>query len=331
MISNPHKYKPKKLILKCCKAKLYRGEKCKCPQILTTGKELLDSYKGNKNTGCNYEKCASIAILLGGGLTTKEELPETYKEIQPITASKNIKGVINLTQIDNIGGTSDIGIVYFDKETQYFSITEGKGKLSKCICNPSGSKYYNLIKTKEIEETNVRAFQMAINHRKNGFGEIPNKKWKRITDCPGSKYMCEFLASEASKAWMSMNLELRKEKLTKMLDLDHKLTTNASGIIYWNKNKNRIEKIYKWELNINLDDYLTTYSDGIYVYHGTSSENFILKTQVKYNNGIIEGMSSKQLPENWNTQKSSNYISSWNCVAPDLTKIFKMEEVNLVE
>jgi len=57
--------------------------------------------------------------------------------------------------------------------------------------------------------------------------------------------------------------------------------------------------------------------------------NTIIKTQAKYNNGIIEGMSSKLDPENWILKKSPNYLSSWNCVAPKLDKIFTMTELNL--
>ena len=117
-----------------------------------------------------------------------------------------------------------------------------------------------------------------------------------------------------------MTKEDKEKSLRKFLDLDNRLTPNANGIIYWNKNKNCIEKIYKWELNINIEDYLDSYSDGIYIYHGTE-DNYILKTQTKYNNGIIEGMSKNENPEEWDLKKSKSYMSSWNVNAPDLTKI----------
>ena len=54
-----------------------------------------------------------------------------------------------------------------------------------------------------------------------------------------------------------------------------------------------------------------------------------MKTQAKYNNGIIEGMSSKKTPEEWSLRKSSNYLSSWNANAPDLKKIYKLKEIQL--
>ena len=73
---------------------------------------------------------------------------------------------------------------------------------------------------------------------------------------------------------------------------------------------------------------MDTYSDGIYIYHGTP-DNYILKTQAKYNNGIIEGMSSKVNPDQWVIKKSTSYLSSWDVVAEDLTKIFKMTTITL--
>ena len=57
--------------------------------------------------------------------------------------------------------------------------------------------------------------------------------------------------------------------------------------------------------------------------------DIILKTQAKYNNGIIEGMSSKKSPEEWSLRQSTNYLSSWNANAPDLKKIYKLKEIHL--
>ena len=178
---------------------------------------------------------------------------------------------------------------------------------------------------------NDESYELAVKYRQEIKGQIPNEKWKRVQDCPGSKFMAEFLAKEGSNSWMKMTKSERKETLLKFIDVGKKkndiINTNADGIIYWNSKKNLIAKIYNWSLkNINLDDYLTTFNDGIYICHGTPGD-VILKTQVKYNNGIIEGMPSEIPPEKWNPTKSKNYISSWNCVAPDLNKIFNLEEL----
>jgi hypothetical protein len=273
---------------------------------ITTRQGWKDSYINNNNTGVVYEKNTGLYIL--------QNCP-------------NIKGLFNYSQKDNIGGTADLGILYTDGSLRKYSVTQWRGSPKKCMKNLSSRKIYGLIKTPELEERNVVSFKMGMNYRKECKGKTPTEKWKNVRG-PGSKHMCEYLASNASEAWNKMSALEKKRKLTIILDLDSKLNTNADGIIFWNDNKKCIEKIYKWELNINLDDYLETYSEGISIYHGTPG-NTIIKTQAKYNNSIIKGMSSKLDPENWILKKSPSYLSSWNFVAPDLRKIFTMTELFL--
>ncbi len=326
-------HKPKKKLLKCCRAKLWKGEKCKCREMkgsITTIPEWLHSFKGN-NTGVNEEKKIGIAILLGSGLDNYDNLPCEYKDVislPQLPQISGISGVINLTQSDNIGGTGDIGIVYNSEETLYFSVTQWNGKPAKCIFNPSASAWYNLHKTVETKKINDEAYNLAIKYRSENFGGIPNKQWKRVPKCPGAKMMAENLAKMASISWNDMDKAKKIKNLHRFLDIDAKLIPNAAGIIYWNNKKNRIERIYKWELNIKIEDYLDTYSDGIYIYHG-KPDNYILRTQAKYNNGIIEGMASKVNPDQWVIKKSTSYLSSWDVVAEDLTKIFKMTTITL--
>ena len=299
------------------------------PIIITTYKEWIESFLNNNNPGTSYEICVGLSILRGNHLSKNEVMPSLYQHVTPCNKFKNIKGIINLTQKDDVGGTGDIGIVSKDGNIRYYSVTQWKKKPTKCICNPSGANY-GISRTIETEQKNDEAYKLALDFRKNNKGEIPNQKWKRVSKCPGSKLMAEFLAEEASNSWMKMSEYKRKEALLKFIDSGKKknniITTNTDGIIYWDSKKNIIAVIYKWTININIDDHLTTFNDGIYICHGTR-ENVILKTQAKYNNGIIEGISSKILPEKWEPIKSSNYISSWDCVAPDLNKIFKLEKI----
>ena len=297
--------------------------------IITTICDWISSFADNKNPGTPDEICVGISILLDSGLVSYEQLPEEYKNIKEYKKYSNVKGIINLTQNDKIGGTGDIGIVFDDNSIKYYSVTQWKKKLTKCICNPSGQRY-GISKTDETEKKNDEAYELALKYRKDNKGEIPNKKWKRVTGCPGAKLMAEFLAEKASESWNKKSEQEKKDTLSEFIDLgkdkQNIVNTNADGIIYWDTKKNIISAIYKWTLNINLDDYLTTFNDGIYICHGTP-DNIILKTQAKYNNGIIEGMPSKLPPELWEPKKSNNYISSWDCVAPDLNKIFKMEKL----
>ena len=300
-------------------------------KYITTIPDWIQSYDGNNNTAVESECSVGLSILLGYNLGTKEELPELYKNVKPYNLVKNILGLLNLTQSDNIGGTGDIGIIFKDGSVEYFSITHS-GKKKKCIRNPSGKTTYGLQKTDEMEEVNEQSFYLAKKYREENIGEIPNKKWKRVTNCPGSKKMSEYLACEGAISWNNMSKETKIKNLKKILDLTDELKTNANGIIYWNKKENSIREIYKWKLKINLEDYLDCYNEGIYIYHGTPGNgNTILKTQTKYNNGIIE-LPAEYIPSPWSIKKSKNYLSSWNCNAyPNLDNIFELEIINLIK
>lgn len=320
-----------KFILRCCRAKLYKNEKCICmgKGLIKNIRKWIDSFKQNKNTGVFEEISVGIEILLRSNLDICNNLPYEYNNIKSSPHINGIVGLINLSQSDNIGGTGDIGIVYNDRDIQFFSITQWYGNTGKCICNPSATKWYGLSNTEKIKEKNSEAYNLAIKFRQDKYSENPSKKWKRTPNCPGTKMFCEYLAKEASDSWNMLYKEQKIKNMYRFLDIDNKkLKPQSNGIIYWNKKNNRIECIYKWELKINVEDYLETYSDGIYIYHGTHN-NVILKTQAKYNNGIIEGMSSKIDPKNWIIKKSSSYLSSWDTVAPDLNKIFKLKPITL--
>jgi hypothetical protein len=317
----------------CIKPKPKKKEEIKTiNNLIKTIPKWVESFKFNNNTGVFEEIKSGIEILLSSGLDNYNNLPDEYKDLlsqhHHLPNTNAISGLINLTQSDNIGGTGDIGIVYDDGNIEYFSVTQWSGKPVKCICNPSASSWYNLHKTLEIEKMNDKAYNLAKKHREENYGDTPNKKWKRLNDCPGAKMMAEYLAKMGSTSWNTMDNVDKIKSLHKFLDLDAKLRPHADGIIYWNNKKKCIEHIYKWELNINIEDYLDTYSDGIYIYHG-KPDNYILKTQAKYNNGIIEGMSTKVNPDQWVIKKSTSYLSSWDVVAPDLTKIFKMTTITL--
>lgn len=280
--------------------------------LITSVEKWEESFHGNNNTGNLYE------------IETGKYILNNYS---------NILGVYNYTQKDNIGGTADIGILFKNNKLLQFSITKFYGKISKCIRNPSGV-IYSLRKNQEMNIMNEESYILALNYRKTHKGITPNEKWKRCNKCPGSKNMCEYLAEISSKSWNECSREKKLENLIKLLDLNSKdlnseLKPNCDGIIYWDDAKKNI-KVLKWSLKINLEDYLNTFHDGIYIYHGNPGD-FILKTQTKYNNGIIEGMPSKLLISNWKPKKSENFLSSWNCVAPDLYKIFNIEELNLHE
>lgn len=279
-------------------------------KIICDPEEWRHSFEGNNNTGTKYEIEAGLFILK--------------------SRSNNIKGIINLTQDDKIG-TADIGVVYKNGNIGLFSVTLYKGKIAKCIRNSSARIVYGLLKTEKMDDLNEECYQKAMKYRENKFGPIPNRNYKRVPQgrCPGAKIMMEDLAQKASQSWNAKTEDFKRNQLSKILDLDERLDTNSHGIIYWNNKMNCIEHIYKWELKITLDNkYLNTYSDGIYIYHG-EGDDYIIKTQAKYNNSIIQGMSSKLKPREWVLKKSPSYLSSWNFNVDNLKKIFKMTKIQL--
>ena len=270
------------------------------------------SYKGNRNPGISYEK-GTVSDLL------KKE---------------SVKCVFNYTQKDDLYGTADIGVKFKDDTILNFSITEGNitknKKKIKCMHNTSGTKKYGIEKTSEIEEKHKESYNLAVEHRKKHKGEVPNSRWKHNRDCPGGPPMCNYLAIKSSESWNNKNSEYKKEKLLEIFDLNKDAQTNCDGIIFYDKKKKTISAIYKWSIlpDFDLNNYLDTFTNHTTnVYHG-KKEDYIIRTQVKYNNGIIEGMHSKVDPSEWRIKPSTNYISSWNCYV-NLEKIFNMEEFNI--
>jgi hypothetical protein len=106
------------------------------------------------------------------------------------------------------------------------------------------------------------------------------------------------------------------------------LETNCTGIIYFNDKTNCIESIYNWKLNIDLNNYLNSINDGIWVYHfGDNYKNdFIIRTQVKFNDGIIQGLNDKN---KWKITVGSP-VGSWNCVA-EIQKIFNLTHIYVLQ
>ncbi len=305
------------------------------PILITNYDGLTKSHGKSNNTGQIYEKRATISLMKAGNVNLISENDITDDALKNITPYRilngssctTIIGIYNLTQLDHVGGTADIRLLLSNKKTLDLSITLYKTKkLTKCIRNPSGT-LYGLCKTEELEEANLEAYKNAVELRKYARGSEPSKLWKRFR-CVVTKTFCTLMAEQASNKWNALPLEVRRGQTCTLLDLDDKLNTKSNGILFYNNKKSRTEHLFKWSVKIYIDDYLNTFSRGIYIYHGKSEKDWIMRTQVKYNNGIIEGMSSKIDVEKWKIRPSKNYLSSWNCVA-NLQKIFKLEPLVL--
>jgi hypothetical protein len=300
--------------------------------VISTAKEWLNSWKKNNNTGRNVEIRVGLELLLSSKLETRESIPELIEEysipekfnIYPNqNVSKKVIGILNLTQDDNDCGTSDIALVYQDGTRSNYSVTEGKDKLTKCIRNPSPKETYNIQKHIEyLKKKKEKVYNDIIKFATEKYG-VPSKKWK------GNKYpqvalFVEELARIASEEWNLFTFHEKKEHLLKMFDLNVFLKTKSDGIIFFDKKTKKIHCIYTWKLKINLDQCMKTRYNKGYIYHYLDNKpnEILIKTQAKYNNGVIEGLSDKS---GWKL-KSGNPFTSWNCVAM-LENIFDMKKM----
>lgn len=299
--------------------------------------EWVNSFENNKNTAIKTEIITGIQILTDNNLDNIENIPDNYKlETELSYKYDGLIGISNLTQKDNICGTADILLIFENGSTKSFSVTKAKTrnlkKANKCIHNPS-PKLYGISK----EEYNVEIdehFNKSLEHKKN-ITPMPSDAWRRCKSDPNPSEMCNKLALETEKKWHDFSEEDKMKKICKILDINDELITNTDGIIY--SNDNGIVKIFEWNFkeNIKLSEYLNVISDGIYIYHYKNDtdgkKNWFIKTQIKYNNGIVELPSKKKNipPEEW-ILKKGNPCSSWNCTAK-LEDIFNMLEIKPIE
>jgi hypothetical protein len=302
--------------------------------LITTADEWIKSWRNNKNTGSPVEIKVGLELLLSSKLESRDKIPDIILKysipemfnIYP-EQSKKVVGLLNLTQNDEKDGTSDISIVYQDGTKTSFSVTQWYGKPEKCICNPSPMKIYNLEKyKKELEEENKTVYDSTLQLLKKNHGVLPSKEWKKKKFPPVGGFTKK-LAKIASEEWNALLDQEKKIRLEKILDLDSSLKTKSNGLIYFNTKTNKIQCVYKWALKINLNDCLKSRYDkcNIIHFHIDNPNEILIKTQAKYNNGIIEGLNKKS---NW-VIKIGKPLSSWNCVAK-LEKIFNMEKLEYI-
>ena len=145
-------------------------------KIYTSPESWVNSFNDNKNTGVKEEITTGLNILICSNLTTLDKVREIeeYKDFEHNDKFnvENLKGIINLTQSDNLSGTADIKLLFKSGKTKSFSVTQYHKHITKCIINPSPKKLYNLDNNLEvINNKNIEAFNKALLYRKNSFGE----------------------------------------------------------------------------------------------------------------------------------------------------------------
>lgn len=290
-------------------------------------KTWIQSFDGNRNPAIITEILTGIQILFDSGLDSLKHILPNYRlkgwKKLPLSITNDCVGIVNVTQDDAVGGTGDIGIVRKNGKIDYYSIT--KLSKNKCIHNPSAVTY-NINKDaykKDVDE----AIALGVKYLEDTISPKPCMGWKRQQN-PHAKSICSMIAKEAEKGWNTYDKETRKGLIKKMLDLDDE-KTNTKGIIY--TDEKGIKDVFDWKLKISLEDCLEVISDGIYIYHcvdrGDFKNTWFLKTQIKFNNGIIELPSRKSnIPEKEWTYKKGDLFGSWNCVA-NVDAIFDMKHI----
>lgn len=124
-------------------------------------------------------------------------------------------GLLNLTQNDGDGGTSDISILYQDGTKSNYSVTQWTGKVRKCIRNPSPMHLYNLQKHKKyIEKENKKVYDSAVIIAKKTHGEAPSYEWKRRKFLPVAVFT-EKLARMSSEEWNEFTPYEKRSRLIK--------------------------------------------------------------------------------------------------------------------
>tara|TARA_Y100000389_G_scaffold204032_1_gene254605 strand:+ start:251 stop:1228 length:978 start_codon:yes stop_codon:yes gene_type:complete len=299
--------------------------------------QWVDSFKNNKNTGVKEEKICGCIILCAMGLVSESQFEEYNNKSY---SSKNLnrftggQGIINVTQDDTACGTSDLSAVMKDGTIKSYSVTQSKGKNKfKCMCNTSAKRTYNLELTDEIQSIIEDGFKTHLEYMKSKCGQEPSSRWKdrkisRKSNC--AIVICSSIAKVASSNWNKKSQNERVCILQRIFDVSEDGVPKSNGLMFVNRNHCRIDKIFNWIcLKIKLKEYIYTTAISYFVYHHSKipeneldkinwiKKNFIIKTQCKFNNGIIDGLGKKD----W-VPRVGNPLTSWNCVSGPLDDIF---------
>ena len=306
---------------------------------ITTIKKWLESFAGNKNTGNKYEKAAIIHILVDNGLDEKDNIPARLNlnlNNEKKYVFPGLKGIRNLTQNDAVGGTADVELVFADKR-EYWSITQDKSKLEKCMHN-AGRKMYNIVIDEALKKENEIVFENSKKWKQDKHGPI-SKKWKSKDKIPFVTAFNEKIAKKVADNWNEFTVEEQVAKIKQIIDVDDDGNPKTEGIIFVS-DKDGIKTMYKWTRKDEdmtkwvsvINEAAPKYPKGkIYVYHyitGTDwKKTWFIKTQIKYNRGIInygKGYKDKD-PKDWKL-KPYPPCSSLDCVGK-LENLFHMEQL----
>ena len=314
---------------------------------ITTIDNLLESFAGNKNTGNKYEIAAIIHILVDNGLDEKKNIPpDRSSDLEKLRANLNnekkyvfpgLQGIRNLTQNDAVGGTGDVELVFADR-SEYWSITQYKKNLEKCMHN-AGRGMYNIVIDEALKKENEIAFENSKKWKQDKHGPI-SKKWKKGRDkIPFVTTLNEKIAQRAAENWIEFTVEEQVDKVKQIMDVDDDGNPKTKGIIFASANDG-IKTMYTWTRKVeDMTKCVSVINEAalkrpggkIYVYHyitGTDwKKTWFIRTQIKHNNGIIHyGKKPRpEDPKDWKL-KAAAPCSSLDCVGK-LDNLFHMVQL----
>lgn len=316
--------------------------------IALAQKALLPFFKGNENTGNQYEIVTILYILRKMGLTNAEidSLEDYFSEIRkhnpaflasftkhlaslPVGDGFFIEGrraidLRNATQNEADGATGDLIVILDNGEERSFSITEGAvkrdGSIEKCLSNPSCKRFG--CDDEMISDFNAKASQTVTAYKTEmaaKYGPVmdswkPREKTRAREEC---------IAYIASKTCMSFNARDQTSQATILEDI-LQVKDGPKPADYLVLISTNLKKASFWSfgsLKITPSEYnMSVCGDNMEVVHKTTGD-VIGKTQVKFNNGVWK---KDKKDGKW---KTSSATSSWNAKFV-LNKVFEMSRIN---
>ena len=311
--------------------------------LATKAMDFLSPYTNNGNTGNCYEIFVGMDILRKMGLTNADidSTAQLLTDIKSTNAKANEKiemglatirsnpvgngcridghnvvGLRNVTQDDSDGNTGDIVLCLDNGTERSISVFSGKvtqnGSIEKCLTNPTCSRYGCTDGDKE--KFKDIASQAVVDYKKEMTYEYGSNEdtWNRKP----SKTAVTATATVAAITAARFNSLPVAERLAHFMDLTR---TNNNGkpadlLCVVNKNCKKYSLLNIVKSNITSGD-VSLRADSFWLYMSVDG-NELVKTQVKFNNGV------------YHKGKTSSLTTSWNATCY-MNKVFTLEHVCL--
>lgn len=312
----------------------------KMSNIITVARNSLTEFTRQKNVGNCYEIYVHLNILRRMGLTNQDhtdlkplveqiaaqnvkssgKILSTYQNLLNLPVGEGyfykglrVKGIRNVTQEDNDGGTGDLVLILENDEEKSISVCEGtkkkSGDVEKCLTNATCRRFgctdSDLTEFKRIESTAVIEYKAEM---KTKYG--PDETvWKtRVPTKAASKAATE-VALLTQARFNELPIEQRKSIMEDILRVqasskpaDMLCLVNTACTKHVMLEISRLNPCV-WEPRLE--------ADGIWLKMYLGETN-IGKTQVKFNNGVYHKGKTSSLTSSWNASAVMNRVFELN-------------------